>query len=74
MVPEISTKVINLFLQLSDHIALIMELLGRLPKHVSLSGKYSREYFTRKGLLTIVGVYHVLTPVLQVLHITNIIA
>jgi len=34
-----------------DHIALIMELLGRLPKHVSLSGKYSRDYFTRKGEL-----------------------
>ncbi|XP_065067348.1 SRSF protein kinase 3-like isoform X2 [Rhopilema esculentum] len=32
-----------------DHIALIMELLGRLPKHISLSGKYSRDYFTRKG-------------------------
>eukprot|EP00794_Sanderia_malayensis_P005974 gene5974-6670_t len=34
-----------------DHIALIVELLGRLPKHISLSGKYSREYFTRKGEL-----------------------
>ncbi|XP_065640952.1 SRSF protein kinase 3 isoform X2 [Hydra vulgaris] len=34
-----------------DHIALIMELLGRIPRHVALSGKYSKEFFTRKGEL-----------------------
>lgn len=34
-----------------DHIALIIELLGRIPRHVALSGKYSKNYFTRKGEL-----------------------
>ena len=32
-----------------DHLAQIMELLGRLPKHLALSGKYSLEFFNRKG-------------------------
>jgi len=34
-----------------DHIALIIELLGRVPRHVALAGKYSKEFFTRKGEL-----------------------
>ncbi|XP_057297000.1 SRSF protein kinase 3-like isoform X2 [Hydractinia symbiolongicarpus] len=34
-----------------DHIALIIELLGRVPRHVALGGKYSREFFTKKGEL-----------------------
>uniref|UniRef100_A0A096LS81 non-specific serine/threonine protein kinase n=1 Tax=Poecilia formosa TaxID=48698 RepID=A0A096LS81_POEFO len=34
-----------------DHIAHIMELLGPLPLPFALSGRYSREYFTRRGEL-----------------------
>ncbi|TFK45898.1 kinase-like protein [Heliocybe sulcata] len=34
-----------------DHIAQIMELMGEFPKSVSFSGKYSHEFFTRKGEL-----------------------
>ncbi|XP_066922342.1 SRSF protein kinase 3-like isoform X1 [Clytia hemisphaerica] len=34
-----------------DHIALIMETLGRVPKHIALNGKFSKEFFTRKGEL-----------------------
>ncbi len=35
----------------TDHIAHIMELLGPLPPAIALSGKYSREFFTRHGEL-----------------------
>ncbi|KZT18547.1 kinase-like protein [Neolentinus lepideus HHB14362 ss-1] len=34
-----------------DHIAQIMELMGEFPKSVAFSGKYSHEFFTRKGEL-----------------------
>ncbi|KAJ8371316.1 hypothetical protein SKAU_G00113440 [Synaphobranchus kaupii] len=34
-----------------DHIAHIIELLGAIPPHFALSGRYSREYFTRGGEL-----------------------
>ncbi|XP_063064805.1 SRSF protein kinase 3 [Engraulis encrasicolus] len=34
-----------------DHIAHIIELLGPIPPHFALSGRYSREYFSRKGEL-----------------------
>lgn len=40
----------NAFL-LSDHIAHIVELLGDIPPHFALSGRYSREYFNRRGEL-----------------------
>lgn len=33
----------------SDHIAQITELLGKIPPVVALSGKYSAEYFSRRG-------------------------
>lgn len=33
----------------SDHIALIMELLGKVPRKVIAAGKYSREFFSKKG-------------------------
>jgi hypothetical protein len=33
----------------SDHIALIMELLGKVPRKVVAAGKYSREFFSKKG-------------------------
>uniref|UniRef100_A0A3Q1H7M5 non-specific serine/threonine protein kinase n=1 Tax=Anabas testudineus TaxID=64144 RepID=A0A3Q1H7M5_ANATE len=39
----------------SDHIAQIMELLGKIPPAVALSGKYSAEYFSRRGDLHHVG-------------------
>uniref|UniRef100_A0A8C0IJE4 non-specific serine/threonine protein kinase n=1 Tax=Chelonoidis abingdonii TaxID=106734 RepID=A0A8C0IJE4_CHEAB len=31
-----------------DHIAHMVELLGEIPPHFALSGRYSREYFTRR--------------------------
>ncbi|XP_067357513.1 SRSF protein kinase 2 isoform X4 [Channa argus] len=34
-----------------DHIALIMELLGKVPRKVVAGGKYSREFFSKKGEL-----------------------
>ncbi|KAM9751943.1 SRSF protein kinase 3 [Menidia menidia] len=34
-----------------DHIAHIMELLGQIPVPFALSGRYSREYFNRRGEL-----------------------
>lgn len=32
-----------------DHIAHIIELLGPIPRHIALAGKYSREFFNRRG-------------------------
>ncbi|KAL8587079.1 hypothetical protein ACOMHN_026047 [Nucella lapillus] len=34
-----------------DHLAHIIELVGPIPRHIAMSGKYSREFFTRKGEL-----------------------
>uniref|UniRef100_A0A8C9UYF8 non-specific serine/threonine protein kinase n=2 Tax=Scleropages formosus TaxID=113540 RepID=A0A8C9UYF8_SCLFO len=34
-----------------DHIAHIIELLGPIPPYFALSGRYSREYFNRRGEL-----------------------
>lgn len=34
-----------------DHIAQIMELMGEFPKSVAFSGKYSSDFFNRKGEL-----------------------
>ena len=34
-----------------DHLALIMELVGRMPRKIALSGKYSKEFFSQKGEL-----------------------
>ncbi|GMH40206.1 hypothetical protein BSKO_08110 [Bryopsis sp. KO-2023] len=34
-----------------DHLALVIELLGKMPKKLALSGKYSREYFSNQGEL-----------------------
>ncbi|KAM4570525.1 SRSF protein kinase 3 isoform 1-T1 [Fundulus diaphanus] len=38
-----------------DHIAQIIELLGKIPPDVALSGKYSTEYFNSRGDLRRVG-------------------
>lgn len=35
-----------------DHIALIIELLGKVPRKLILSGKYTKEFFTKKGKRT----------------------
>lgn len=32
-----------------DHIAQIMELMGEMPKSIAFAGKYSAEFFNRKG-------------------------
>ena len=32
-----------------DHLAHIIELLGPIPRHLALAGKYSREFFNRRG-------------------------
>ncbi|XP_040890593.1 SRSF protein kinase 1b isoform X2 [Toxotes jaculatrix] len=32
-----------------DHIALIIELLGKVPRKLILAGKYSKEFFSKKG-------------------------
>jgi len=37
------------YLLLLDHIAQIIELLGRFPRYLALSGKYSSEIFNRQG-------------------------
>ena len=34
-----------------DHLALMMELVGRMPKKIATGGKYSRDFFTRNGEL-----------------------
>ena len=36
---------------LADHLAQFQELLGKIPKSVALSGRYSLELFNRKGEL-----------------------
>ncbi|CAF0721786.1 unnamed protein product [Brachionus calyciflorus] len=34
-----------------DHLAHVIELLGQIPKHIALSGKFSKEFFNKKGEL-----------------------
>ena len=34
-----------------DHLALMMEMLGKLPKKLALSGRYSRNYYNKDGKL-----------------------
>ena len=34
-----------------DHIAHVIELLSPIPKHIALGGKYSREFFNKRGEL-----------------------
>lgn len=34
-----------------DHLAMFQELLGKMPKRLSLNGKYSKNFFDRKGNL-----------------------
>jgi len=37
-----------------DHLAHIMELLGPVPRNIAMSGKYSREFFNKRGVQIIV--------------------
>ena len=32
-----------------DHLALMMELVGKMPKRIACAGKFSRDFFTRNG-------------------------
>jgi len=34
-----------------DHLAHIIELVGPIPRHIAFSGKYSREFFNKRGEL-----------------------
>jgi hypothetical protein len=36
-----------------DHLAHVIELLGDIPKHILFSGRYSKEFFNKKGQFTI---------------------
>uniref|UniRef100_A0A3B5RA13 non-specific serine/threonine protein kinase n=1 Tax=Xiphophorus maculatus TaxID=8083 RepID=A0A3B5RA13_XIPMA len=37
-----------------DHLALMIELLGKIPRHYALSGKYSQEYFTKRDHIALI--------------------
>uniref|UniRef100_A0A3B4CK06 non-specific serine/threonine protein kinase n=1 Tax=Pygocentrus nattereri TaxID=42514 RepID=A0A3B4CK06_PYGNA len=37
-----------------DHLALIIELLGRIPRHYALCGKFSQEYFGRTDHIALI--------------------
>uniref|UniRef100_A0A673CP22 non-specific serine/threonine protein kinase n=1 Tax=Sphaeramia orbicularis TaxID=375764 RepID=A0A673CP22_9TELE len=37
-----------------DHLALMIELLGKIPRHYALGGKYSQEYFTKKDHIALI--------------------
>lgn len=37
----------------TDHIALIIELLGKVPRKLIVAGKYSKEFFTKKGKISV---------------------
>ena len=34
-----------------DHLAMFQELLGKMPKRLALEGKYSKQFFDKKGNL-----------------------
>ena len=57
-----------------DHIAQIIELLGEIPKSVAFSGKYSYEFFNRKGVLYPPSFFVTLTYVLlgELRHINKL--
>lgn len=38
-----------------DHLAHIIELIGPIPKQMALSGKFSKEFFNKKGELLHIG-------------------
>lgn len=32
-----------------DHLAHIIELIGQIPRHIAFAGRYSKEFFNKKG-------------------------
>jgi hypothetical protein len=40
-----------------DHLAHIIELLGPIPRSIALTGKYSREFFNKRGKETFIPEY-----------------
>lgn len=34
-----------------DHLAMFQELLGKMPKHLALEGKYAKNFFDKRGNL-----------------------
>lgn len=42
----------------TDHIALIIELLGKVPRKLIVAGKYSKEFFTKKGKINVLVPRH----------------
>jgi hypothetical protein len=34
-----------------DHLAHVIELCGKLPRHIALSGKFSKDLFTKNGTM-----------------------
>ena len=43
--------VLLLLIVYSDHMAHVIELLGNIPRHLALSGRYSHEIFNKRGEL-----------------------
>jgi len=52
-----------------DHIAQIMELMGEFPRSLAFSGKYSSEFFNRKGVFEIL---HSVRPLLNVISFSTL--
>uniref|UniRef100_A0A0D3AKL9 non-specific serine/threonine protein kinase n=1 Tax=Brassica oleracea var. oleracea TaxID=109376 RepID=A0A0D3AKL9_BRAOL len=48
-----------------DHLALMMELLGMMPRKIALGGRYSRDYFNRQGRCDAVALQDFITPILE---------
>ena len=50
-----------------DHLAMFQELIGKMPKKLAISGKYSKNYFNRKGELKHINKLNY-WPLQEVLH------
>ncbi|XP_068600077.1 LOW QUALITY PROTEIN: SRSF protein kinase 1a [Brachionichthys hirsutus] len=46
---DVSGKYSQKYFSRRDHIALIIELLGSVPRKLIMTGKYSKDFFTKKG-------------------------
>ncbi len=40
-----------------DHLAHVIELLGPIPRNIAFSGKYSREFFNKKGSIRTILIF-----------------
>ena len=47
-----------------DHLAHVIELVGPIPRHIAFSGKYSREFFNKRGEYLLFQLIHMEQPVL----------